>query len=159
MMHENIKQFIKDNNQEIFAVLKELCSIPAPSHFEHERAQFCKTYLENIGADGVYIDDAQNVIFQLNCKKSQEITIFAAHTDTVFPDTEPMPYIEDSRKIHSPAVADDTASVVVLLMMAKYFIENNILPEKGIHHKKARNHKKAFYCDISAKKQKLKMIE
>ena len=130
MMHEQILKFAKDNNAEIFTLLEELCNIPAPSHFEHARAQYCKNYLESIGAQGVYIDEVQNVIFPLSCENSGEITVFAAHTDTVFPDTEPMPYFDDGEKVHSPAVADDTASVVVLLLMAKYFIKQNIKPPK-----------------------------
>lgn len=113
-------------------MLKELCDIPAPSHFEQERAKYCKNYLENVGASGVYIDEAYNVIFPLNCDGSDEITVFAAHTDTVFPDMEPMPYVDEGEKVYSPGVADDTASVVVLLLMAKYFIENNIVPPKGV---------------------------
>ncbi len=131
-MYENITQFIEKSRAEMFRLLKDLSGIPAPSHFEHKRAQYCKNYLENIGATGVYIDEAQNVIFPLNCDNSRKITVFAAHTDTVFPDTEPMPYFDDGEKVHSPGVADDTASVVVLLLMAKYFIENKIMPQNGI---------------------------
>ena len=73
-----------------------------------------------------------NVIFPLNCDSSDEITVFVAHTDTVFPDTESMPYFDDGEKVHCPGVADDTASVVVLLMTAKYFVENKIVPPKGV---------------------------
>ena len=131
-MNQEIKQFSENSREEIFKILEELCNIPAPSHFEQDRAEYCKKYLEGIGAEGVYIDDALNVIFPLNCEGSNEITVFAAHTDTVFPDREPMPYYDDGEKVHSPGVADDTASVVVLLLMAKYFVENKIAPKKGI---------------------------
>lgn len=131
MQYPDVKSYVAENRTEVFRLLKELCNIPAPSHFEHKRAEFCKNYLESIGATGVYIDDALNVIFPLNCTESDELTVFAAHTDTVFPDTDPMPYLDDGEKIHSPGVADDTASVVVLLLMAKYFIENKIMPPKG----------------------------
>lgn len=131
-MNSIIKDFIKENTSQMYEMLKELCYIPAPSHFEHDRAQWCKKWLESVGAEGVYIDEAQNAIFQINCENSNDITVFAAHTDTVFPDTEPMPYIDDGEKIHSPGCADDTASVVVLLSLAKFFIQNKITPEKGI---------------------------
>ena len=131
-MENRIEEFVAKNKQEMFNMIKQLCDIPAPSHFEHKRAEYCKKWLEDTGAKGVYIDAAQNVIFPLGCENSSEITVFAAHTDTVFPDTEPMPYFDDGTKIHSPGVADDTASVVVLLMMAKFFVENNITPKDGI---------------------------
>ncbi|MBQ4316504.1 MAG: M20/M25/M40 family metallo-hydrolase [Oscillospiraceae bacterium] len=131
-MNTDLKQYCKENYELMLDTLRELCAIPAPSHFEHERAAYCKKWLENIGAKGVYIDDALNVIYPLNCDGSREITVFVAHTDTVFPDREPMPYFDDGEKIHCPGVGDDTGSVTVLLAMAKYFTENNIVPEKGI---------------------------
>lgn len=131
-MNTDLKQYCKENYGLMLDTLRELCAIPAPSHFEHERAAYCKKWLEDMGAKGVYIDDALNVIYPINCDGSREITVFVAHTDTVFPDREPMPYHDDGEKIHCPGVGDDTASVVVLLAMAKYFTENNIVPKKGI---------------------------
>lgn len=132
MNHTDILDYIAQNKQQMLDTLKELCLIPAPSHFEHQRAAYCKNWLENAGATGVYIDDALNVVFPLNCDGSSEITAFAAHTDTVFPDTAPMPYLDDGEKIHCPGVADDTASVVILMYMAKYFIETGLSPKNGI---------------------------
>ena len=127
-----IQEYIKNNREEMVNTLKELCVIPAPSHHEQKRAEYCKAWLEEAGAKNVYIDEAFNVIYCLNCEHSNEITVFAAHTDTVFPDTTPFSYFDDGKKIHCPGASDDTASVVVLLLMAKYFIEKNIIPENGI---------------------------
>ncbi len=50
----------------------------------------------------------------------------------MFPDTEPMPYKDDGEKIHCPGVGDDTASLAVMLLTAKYMIEKNVKPEKGV---------------------------
>ena len=125
-------EFIENNYDGMRVLLKDLCLIPAPSHHEEKRAEFCKKWLEDIGASGVYIDEAKNVIFPINCDGSDEITVFVAHTDTVFPDMEPMHYYEENGYAYSPGIGDDTASVVVLLHCAKYFIENNITPEKGV---------------------------
>lgn len=132
MLETNIKNYIEKNKDSLLETIKELCTIPAPSHMEHERATYCKNWLEKAGADGVYIDEARNVIFPLNCEGSNEITVFVAHTDTVFPDMEPMPYLDDGKKIYCPGVGDDTASVAVLMSMAKFFIEQAIVPDKGI---------------------------
>ena len=131
-MNKKIKDYINKNAELLYRTLKDLCLIPAPSHYEHERAEYCKKWLEKCGAEGVYIDNALNVIFPINCDGSNEITVFAAHTDTVFPDREPLPYHEEGSKVFCPGAADDTASVVVLLLAAKFYIENNIAPEKGI---------------------------
>ena len=127
-----MKKFIEANKEEMYKVLKELCGIPAPSGFEDERAKYCKNKLEEFGAKGVYIDDAKNVIFPSNCEGSDKITVFVAHTDTVFPDLEPMPYSDDGELLRCPGVGDDTASVAVLLFCAKYIMENNIVPKDGV---------------------------
>ena len=68
-----IEEYVLDNTQEIFDIIKDLCNLPAPSHFEHKRAEYCKNWLEKAGCRGVYIDDALNVVFPLNCEDSEEI--------------------------------------------------------------------------------------
>lgn len=127
-----MKAFVEENTALMYETLKELCAIPAPSHLEHKRAEYCKKWLENVGAEGVYIDEALNVIFPINAEGSDELTIIVAHTDTVFPDLEPMPYVDDGEKVHCPGVGDDTASVVVLLALAKYMVEKKISAPKGL---------------------------
>ena len=131
-MQNTIRSYIRQNEALMLQTLKDLCAIPAPSGMEQKRAAYCKKWLEENGAEGVYIDSALNVIYPQNCEGSNEITVFVAHTDTVFPDTEPMPYTEDDEKIYCPGVGDDTASLAVLLMLAKYYVEHNITPDKGI---------------------------
>ncbi len=126
-----IKKFVEENTALTFQTLKELCAIPAPSHKEEKRAEYCKAWLEKYGVNGVYIDEALNVVFPINCDGSREITAISAHTDTVFPDMEPLPYREDDENIYCPGVGDDTVSVVSLLLLAKFITENNIAPSKG----------------------------
>ena len=128
----SIKQFIKENEQGMYDLLKELCLIPAPSGKEDARAAFCQKWFESIGATGVYIDDAKNVVFPLNAQGSNELTVYVAHTDTVFPDEVPMPYTDDGVTVRCPGVGDDTASLVVMMYLAKYYVENNITPKGGI---------------------------
>jgi len=114
---------------EMTDLLKELCLIPAPSHKEDARAEFCKNWLEKQGAKGVYIDDAKNVVFPINCENAEKINVIMAHTDTVFPDMEPLPYRYEEGKIFCPGVGDDTANVVVMLLCAKYILNNKLLPK------------------------------
>ncbi|MBQ8751600.1 MAG: M20/M25/M40 family metallo-hydrolase [Clostridia bacterium] len=128
----DIQEFIRQNQAELLRILRDLCAIPAPSHQEGERAAYCLQYLRDIGAQGAYIDEALNVIFPLNCEGSNTITVFAAHTDTVFPDKEPLPYFEDDTVIRCPGVGDDTASVAVLLLMAKFFLQYALCPPGGV---------------------------
>ena len=129
---KQIEEFVNRNTEEMYETLKELCAIPAPSHYEDERAAYCKKWLLDMGAKGVYIDSAKNVVFPINCDEKNKITVISAHTDTVFPDREPMPVIDDGERIHSPGAGDDTAQLVVLLECAKFFVENSLTPEDGL---------------------------
>lgn len=131
-MKKVIQAYIQEHTDELFSLLKELCAIPAPSHHEEKRAEFCKAWLETAGAEGVYIDDAKNVVFPYGCDGSNEISVFFAHTDIVFPDTAPMPYIDDGEKLLCPGICDDTANLAVLMMTAKFLLAQKITPPNGI---------------------------
>jgi len=121
-----IKEFIKNNISELYTLIYDLCNIPAPSHKERPRAEYIKAWFDKNGMTDAYIDEALNVVFPYEAENSRELTTFAAHTDTVFPDTEPMPYSDDGEYIRCPGVGDNTSSLAVLMMTAKYFVENGI---------------------------------
>ena len=131
-LSEKILKYVKDCEKETIELLETLCAIPAPSGHEEKRAAFVKNWLLDAGCEGVYIDEALNVIYPLNCEGRDDIIVFLAHTDTVFPDTEPMPVINDGEYIRSPGVGDDTACLVNLMMVARYVAQNNIKPKRGV---------------------------
>ena len=123
---KSVLEYMEAHRQEAFDLLVELAQIPAPSHQEEKRAQFCKNWLEQQGAEGVYIDEALNVIYPIGCDRGKPIAVFAAHSDVVFPDTEKLPlHIEDDW-IYCPGVGDDTGNVVALLMVAKYIAQHKL---------------------------------
>ena len=118
-LSKEILDFIAAHQQEGYELLLELAQIPAPSNHEEKRAAFCKAWLERQGAEGVYIDDALNVIYPIGCNDDNDLVVFMAHSDVVFPDSSPLPLrIEDDR-IYCPGIGDDTANVVAILMTAK----------------------------------------
>ena len=55
-----------------------------------------------------------------------------AHTDTVFPDMEPMPFANDGEYLYSPGVGDDTTHLAILMMVAKYVAQNQMKAPCGI---------------------------
>ena len=57
---------------------------------------------------------------------------FTAHSDTVFPDTEPFDVIYDGDIMRCPGVGDNTANLAMLMLLAKYFTEKNMVPKQGI---------------------------
>lgn len=116
------------NQDALLELLETLCKIPAPSNQEELRAEFVRNYLLDAGAEHVYIDPALNVVCPLGCQDADDIRVFMAHTDTVFPaSTKLEPRIAGGR-MHCPGVGDDTANVAVLLLCAKYILQNKLKP-------------------------------
>lgn len=124
----DILQYIQAHEQEALALLIELAQIPAPSHHEEKRAEFCRAWLERQGAEGVYIDEALNVVYPMGCTADNDLAVFMAHSDVVFPDTEALPLTMENGRIHCPGICDDTANVVAMLMAAKYITERKLTP-------------------------------
>jgi len=125
-VNTDIAKYVSDNTDELYKILYDLCHIPAPSHHEEKRADYCLAWFHKNGMSDAYIDEALNVVFPYQTKDSESLTVMVAHTDTVFPDTEPMPYEDDGEYIRCPGVGDDTASVAVLMLTAKYLHKNEV---------------------------------
>lgn len=127
-----MQAYLDASQEELKQLIRELCAIPAPSHHEEKRAAFCKAWFENIGAKGVFIDEALNVVCPHYVTEDGPVTVFMAHTDTVFPDLEPMPFVETEDTFQCPGVCDDTANLAVMMLCAKYFIQKDIPGKTGI---------------------------
>ncbi len=135
MMKELDKAYLdwmEAHREEYLSDLKELAQIPAPSHFEEKRAEWVKAWLERHGAEGVVIDEAKNVIFPYYAENCNELTVFNAHLDVVFPDMEALPFHEEDGKYFAPGIGDDTANLVALLQMAAMAMEMKLQPKTGI---------------------------
>ena len=128
-LNRQILDEIENHRQEAYDLLLELAQIPAPSGQEEKRAAFCKQWLEAQGAKCVYVDDALNVIYPVGVTEENPLVCFVAHSDVVFPDTEPLPLTVEDGKIFCPGVGDDTANVVALLMAAKFIAQKKLMPK------------------------------
>ena len=124
----NHAAWIEAHEKEHMELLLTLARIPAPSNQEEKRAEFICNWLQANGGQDAYIDEALNVILPLGVTESNPLAVFAAHSDIVFPDTEPLPLRIEDGKVHCPGVGDDTASMAALLMMAKYLLETGAQP-------------------------------
>ena len=124
----DILTLIESWQEEHLQLLTTLARIPAPSNREKKRAQFCKDWLEQNGAEGVYIDDALNVIYPIGVTQDNPLAVFAAHSDVVFPDTQPLPLSLRDGRIFCPGVGDNSACVAALLMAAKYIARTGLRP-------------------------------
>lgn len=125
---ERIAAWCQAHSAEQLALLKELAAIPAPSHREDLRVRYITKWLKENGADGVYVDEAKNVILPFGCQGRQDLRVYMAHTDVVFPDTQPLPVREEDGILYAPGVGDDTANVAALMLCAKFLLTEKILP-------------------------------
>ena len=131
-LNQAVLSWMEAHRDEYLSDLRELAQIPAPSHYEDQRAAWVKAWLERHGAAGVVIDEAKNVIFPFHAEGCNDLTVFNAHLDVVFPDMEPLPFHEADGKYFAPGIGDDTANVIALLQMAAMAIEMDLQPEKGM---------------------------
>ena len=135
-MDEKIKEVATAYAEECFEeelnLLRELAQIPAPSGHEELRAEFIRDWWLAQGAPvgAVRIDDAKNVILSLpagpHARSDGGVAVFAAHTDVVFPDTEPLPLAESKTRLLAPGVGDDTANLVGLMLGGRYLLRHQV---------------------------------
>lgn len=129
MLTEEIRSYIETHSQEAYELLLTLARIPAPSNHEEKRARFCHQWLEAQGAEGVYVDEALNVVYPVDAEEGRPVEVFMAHTDVVFPDEEELLLKIEKGRIYCPGVGDDTACLVCILMVGKYIAKHIGTPE------------------------------
>src|SRR5699024_606409 len=121
-MNESIKARALDYaarcRDEQAELLRTLGRLPAPSRQEDLRAAFCRDWLQKQGAQDVTIDAVKNVICRLGPAECEDLVVFAAHTDVVFPDLDLLPVREEDGRLYAPGIGDDTANLVNLLLAA-----------------------------------------
>lgn len=114
---------------EALRLLLDLARIPAPSNHEEQRVRFCLDWLRSKGAENAYLDGALNVVYPIGDTGDNELMVFMAHSDLVFPDTTPLPLKIENGRIYCPGVGDDTANAVALLTVAGYLADNRLTPK------------------------------
>lgn len=131
-LNAKILKYLENTNEESLQLLRELAVIPAPSGMEDKRVEFIKNWYKNNGVENIIVDEAKNVIVPINCENKDNIIVFMAHTDVVFPDMTKLPLTEDDEYIYCPGVGDDTACLVLVMLMARYVVQNNLTSDHGI---------------------------
>lgn len=131
LLSAKLKDYVDQNQETLVKLMDTLCRIPAPSNHEEQRAAYIKDWFEENGCKGAYIDSALNVIFPYHCESKKDLVAFSAHIDTVFPDMEPFDVIYDGDLMRCPGVGDNTSNLAIMMLLAKYFAENNLVPKQG----------------------------
>ncbi len=130
---KQMEQYLRTSHDEAKDMVRQLCGIPAPSHHEEKRAEWCADWFRSAGGgEHVFIDDALNAVCEYNVTDDGDVVVFMAHTDTVFPDLEPMPFEERDGLFLCPGVTDDTGNLTSLLIAARYILKNGIPTSCGM---------------------------
>lgn len=127
-----VEAYAASCRQEQAELLRTLGQIPSPTRQEDRRAVFCRDWLLAQGARDVTIDQAKNVICRLGPADCRSYVVFAAHTDIVFPDHDPLPLRETDGTLYAPGIGDDTANLVNLLLAARYLIQHQVPLQQGL---------------------------
>lgn len=118
-LNNSILRDIERMQPEVLDLIRTLCAIPAPSHHEERRAEYVRDWFLARGMHAE-IDEAKNVLIPMGLDRYEDIVVVMAHTDTVFPDMEPMQLREENGKFFCPGVGDDTTNLAAMMMLAWY---------------------------------------
>ncbi len=94
-----------------------LVEIPAPSGKEQARAQYIRTEMQKIGLTDIRTDDLFNVSGVRKGTGGGPTVVFAAHTDTVFPEGTDLTVKREGDILRAPGMGDDTANLMATLEM------------------------------------------
>lgn len=94
-----------------------LVEIPAPSGKEQARAQYIRGEMEKLGLADIRVDDMSNVSGVRKGTGDGPTVVFAAHTDTVFPEGTPIHVRREGNILTAPGVGDDSSNLMATLEM------------------------------------------
>ena len=94
-----------------------LVEIPAPSGKEQARAKYIRAEMEKLGLSDIKTDDIFNVSGVRKGSGGGPTVVFAAHTDTVFPDGTDVKVKREGDVLRAPGVGDDTSNLMAVLEM------------------------------------------
>jgi len=110
-------QSVDDRSSAIVDEWIHLVEIPAPSGKEQRRAQYIKAEMEKLGLTDIRVDDMFNVSGVRKGSGGGPTVVFAAHTDTVFPEATPIHVKREGDILTAPGVGDDTSNLMATLEM------------------------------------------
>lgn len=123
-MERKFTQYALRHADELVDLTCAITRIPAPSYHEEARAEFVADWLRAAGAQGVSVDEDQNVIWPCCEGKSGKWIVLSAHLDTVFGLDVPLEIKKEGDRLYCPGIGDDSANLAVMLLGARWLLEN-----------------------------------
>ena len=110
-------QSIDDRSSAIVDEWVHLVEIPAPSRKEQVRAEYIRAEMQKLGLTDIKVDDIFNVSGVRKGTGGGPTVVFAAHTDTVFPEGTNVHVRREGDTLTAPGVGDDTSNLMATLEM------------------------------------------
>jgi len=95
----------------------KLVEIPSPSGKEQARARYIRAEMEKLGLSQIRTDDIFNVSGVRKGTGGGPTVVFAAHMDTVFPESTDVKVKREGDILRGPGVGDDTSNLTATLEM------------------------------------------
>jgi acetylornithine deacetylase/succinyl-diaminopimelate desuccinylase-like protein len=108
---------VDDRAADIVEEWIRLVEIPAPSGKEQTRAKYIRAEMEKLGLSDIRTDDMSNVSGVRKGTGGGPTVVFAAHTDTVFPEGTDLKVKREGDILRAPGVGDDTSNLMATLEM------------------------------------------
>jgi tripeptide aminopeptidase len=110
-------QSIDDRSSAIVDEWIRLVEIPAPSRKEQARAEYIRAEMQKLGLADIRTDDKLNVSGVRKGTGGGPTVVFAAHTDTVFPEGTPIKVRREGDTLTAPGIGDDASNLMATLEM------------------------------------------
>lgn len=110
-------QSVDDRSAAIIDEWIRLVEIPAQSGKEQARAAYMKAEMEKLDLSEIRMDDRLNVSGVRKGTGGGPTVVFAAHTDTVFPEGTNVKVRREGDTLTAPGVGDDTSNLMATLEM------------------------------------------
>ena len=94
-----------------------MVEIPSPSGKEQSRAEYIRAEMQKLGLADIRMDDMLNVSGVRKGSGGGPTVVFAAHTDSVFPEGTPIHVRREGDTLTAPGVGDDAANLMATLEM------------------------------------------
>jgi acetylornithine deacetylase/succinyl-diaminopimelate desuccinylase-like protein len=116
----DVRKALQSVDERASAIVDEWIRVvetPAPSGKEQARAKYIRTEMEKLGLSEIRTDDIFNVSGVRKGTGGGPTVVFAAHTDTVFPEGTDLKVKREGDILRAPGVGDDTSNLMAVLEM------------------------------------------
>lgn len=123
--------WLQKNADWVTAEQIRLTEIPAPEFYEGRRGEYLKEIFERSGVR-VHTDKVGNVIAEWPGAASNQVVIFTAHLDTVFPAGTDVKVRREGDRLLAPGISDNGAGLAALVALGRALAESRVRVGKTI---------------------------